>query len=1089
MKKYCSYAGGYVKKIYSCKIFKLMRLTLFLIFITVFQAYAIDSYSQNTKLSLNLNNVTVASVLEEIQNTSEFFFLFNAKLIDVDRDVSITVKDEKISEILTSLFSGQGVNWVVYDRQIILTTSDVTAISDAMQQQRKINGTVTDKEGSPLPGVNVVVTGTTQGTLTDVTGKYSFEVPQGSKSLTFSFIGMETQEITIGILTQIDITMTDLAFGLDEVIVVGYGTQKKSDITGTVASLSQERLSMVPNTNITQAIQGAMSGISINTNSGGASPDNNSIIIRGRNSIKANNNPLIVVDGFPYEGLLSDINPMDIQSIEILKDASSASIYGSRGANGVILVTTKLGIERKPKISYSGYYSVQKMIDFPVLLDGAEFYNFKMTRNASTMTLTEEEIYNSGKWIDWSDLALRNGQNQQHDISVSGSTENVKYYVSGNILNVKGLAINDQYLHANNRINIESKITDWLTLGTRTNLSYSDKGGIEPNFDDITWMSPLTKAYNNDGTLTILPNAENPNYSNPLQGTLASNIDRSYQVVTNNFLNISFPFIPGLEYRINAGVRIKLTDYASYYGRDTKRGVTNRGDAHINRSIYSNSVIENILNYSKGFEKHKISLTALYSYEGSNFSSNDLVAFGFPHDILGWYATGQAELKVPSFENSKTALISQMIRANYNYDGRYLLTLTGRRDGYSGFGSKNKWGVFPSVALGWNLANENFFPFKDLVNTFKLRTSWGKNGNQAVGAYETISRLISKDFVSGLSTLPGYIPFKLGEDNLGWETTETFNIGLDFGLLSNRIYGDINFFKSKTSDLLLGRTISSVHGITSVTQNIGKTENNGVELSIQSTNIQNDDFKWSTSANFSFIKNKIVSLYGELDQEGNEIDDIGNNWFIGEPILVNYGFEVIGVWQLDEAVESAKYGSQPGFVKLNDLDNDYDIDANDRKIIGQQDPKFFWGLTNILEYKNFMLSLFVHGVHGVTKLNTIKSDDVWTDISRNTTKKNWWTPDNPTNDFYMNKEDAEKMGGGSANYYENASFVRFKDITLAYNLPDKLLGKIGFNKFRIYVTGRNLFTITSWEGLDPELSGQRAIPLQKEYVVGLNIEF
>jgi len=938
-----------------------------------------------------------------------------------------------------------------------------------------------------LPGVTVQVKNLGTGTVSDIDGRYSLTVPEEAKTLLFSFTGFRTQEVAINGRSIIDIELAESVEALSEIVVVGYGTQKKSDITGAVTSVPKDRLEMVPNLSVAQAIQGSIPGVQVSTGSAGASPNGNSIIVRGRNSIRAGNGPLIVLDGFPYGGVLSDINPNDIESIEVLKDASSAAIYGSRGANGVILVTTKAGALGKPTIGYDGFYTTQRITNFPDILTGEEFYEFKRTRDEPSLTQTEEDIFNNRSWSNWQDLALRNGESQQHNLSISGGSENTKYYIAASYLDVKGLAVNDKFTRVTNRINLDTDIADWLTIGTRTTFSYDDESGLSPSFSGITFINPLTEAFEEDGSLAIYPNKENPNVQNPLQGTLASNSDKSYQVVSNNFVRIDLPFIPGLDYTLNAGVRYKFSDNATYFGRNTAIGLENRGQSNTFRGKIFSSTIENIINYRRDIGKSNVFLTGLYSFQDNEFSGASLAARGFPTDILEEYAAGQADLIEPSYGFNKSNIISQMLRFNYTYDGRYLLTATGRRDGYSGFGAADKWGLFPSVALGWNISRESFFPTDGIVNNLKLRLSWGQNGNQAVGSYETISRFGTNNWVSGAQTQAGYVPNRLGLDDLGWETTESINIGLDYGLWEDRIYGDLNFYKSNTTDLLLNRSISSVHGIGSVTQNIGEVQNVGFEASINSRNITGADFRWTTNANASFVNNKIVSLYGLLDEDNQEIDDLENRWFIGEPIRVNYGHRVVGVWQLDEVEEADRYGSIPGDVKLEDLDDDGDIDGDDQMLLGQQDPDFFWGLTNSFEYKNFVLRIFVHGVHGVTRRNDLLRDNVFTDVSRNTTRKNWWTPDNPTNEFYANRDGAEQMGGGTANYFENASFIRFKDVTLGYDLPTKFMSRIGLSRLRVYLTGRNLFTITDFGGLDPELNSNRAVPLQKEYVFGVNV--
>ena len=962
-----------------------------------------------------------------------------------------------------------------------------------LQQQINVSGTVNDAStGEAMGGVNIQVKGTTIGVASDAEGKFAFSVPDRNAILVFSFIGYVSREIPLNGRTSVNVALESEVLGLEEVIVVGYGTQKRSDITGTVASIPKERLEKAPNLNIAQAIQGSIPGVMIKTSSAGASPTED-IMIRGRNSIKASNKPLIVVDGLPYEGNIRDINPNDVLSIEVLKDASAAAIYGSRGANGVLLVTTKGGSEGKITFSYDGFYSVQNYSDLPDIMDGSEFYDFKMTRTPIFMTLEEKAIYEAGAWVDYYDLILRKGRSQQHNLSVSGGSKVTKYYISGTLLDVKGLTINDDYLRATNRINIESKITPWLTIGTRSQYSYEDQSGDSPSWSDAYSMNPLSEAYDVDGKLTIYPMKGQLTVGNPLQDILFENIDQSSTILTNTFAIIDFPFIKGLSYRLNAGFSFRFSDEATYRGRNTLDGLTEGGSSDTERSRYNTSAIENILSYNRNFGKHAIFGTALYSFEGNKNSSNSLSASRYPNDFLTWYASAQAEVQTPGYTYSETNLISQMLRLNYTYDSRYLITLTSRRDGFSGFGADTKWGVFPSVAIGWNLANESFFPFKELLNEFKIRASWGLNGNQAVGPYETISRLEEYNMVDDKIAIPGYRPSVLGQDNLGWESSRTINLGLDFGVLANRISGNINLYKTKTFDLLLDRTISPIQGITSITQNIGETQNAGIELSLNSRNIVWNNFIWSTNGNLSFNKNKILSLYGILDEEGHEVDDIANGWFIGQPINVNYDFKRLGTWQLDETEEAAKWNSKPGYVKIEDVNGDYKLDASDKQFIGQHDPTFLWGMTNSFSYKNVSLSVFVHGVHGATAQNTLMTDNVTAETRNNTMKKNWWTEDNPTNEWVMNNLYAEIMGGinlhTNDSYFQNQSFIRIKDISLSYNLPLSLIKKIGIEKVMFYITGRNMFTFTEWIGTDPELSSQRSTPLQKEYVFGLNLSF
>lgn len=954
-------------------------------------------------------------------------------------------------------------------------------------QNPTVSGVIKARSGEPLPGVSVVVKGTTVGVASDFDGNYSISVPEVS-TLVFRFIGYKTLEVDVSLKKSINVIMEEDINSLDEIVIVGYGTQKKSDITGTVASLDQERLESVPNVDISQAIQGAIPGISITTLSSGAAPSNDdtSIVIRGKNSILASNGPLVVVDGVPYQGQLRDINPNDVKSLEILKDASSAAIYGSRGANGVILITTKGGVEGKTVIKYDGYSSIQQLSNLPNLMDGEEFYNFKKDRDPDAITVSEQEIYDNKSWVSWPDIALRTGFSQNHNLSVSGGSKNTKFYTAFNLLDVKGIAKNDNYQRISTRVNLDTKINSWLTLGTRSTLTFGDQSGNSANFSDVFWMNPLTKPYNDDGSLNIYPWEEDTFWSNPLEGVYMENTNTSTQIVTNNFLNIEIPSIEGLQFRLNTGYRYRTTDSGTYRGRNTTEGFEKQGSSDVSRQYIKSSTIENILSYNKDLGKHRIGLTAVYSTEENERSTNSLSAEGYPNDILGWYGSSQASLIEPSYEYRKTNLISQMFRANYAFNDKYLFTFTVRRDGFSGFGEGKKWGTFPSVALGWNITNEDFFK-SDIINNLKLRGSWGRNGNQAVGAYQSIAKFRVFDNVVGNTTAPGYIPSTLGNPNLSWETSESFNIGLDFGLLKNRITGDINYYNTNTSDLLLNRSISPVHGLFEITQNIGETNNSGIEVSVSSTNIRTDNFTWSTRGNIAFVKNKIVSLYGNLDENGNEIDDLDNNWFIGKPISTNYGFQYDGVWQTDEADLAAVYGTQPGYVKIKDVNGDFVINGDDRVVQGQRDPKVVWGLTNTLNYKNIGLNFFITGVSGNTKSNDLWNTDVYQGVRRNTVNRDWWTPTNPTNTIFANDELASSQGGFQATRYEDASFVRLRDITLSYDLSDEILKKLKLSKLKLYVTGRNLVTITDWTGTDPELGSQRSTPQVKEYVLGLNI--
>ena len=1055
------------------------------------------------QISMNEHGKSVKEILSIIENETNYRFFYNDDLKSINSLVDIEISNQNINQVLDKLLASTDFDYKIMDNNLIV----IKLKSD--QQQLTVKGRITDAAtGEGLPGVSVVVKGTTIGVNTDANGNYSISVPSANSTLEFTYVGYLPQEVLVEGRTTIDLGLAVNVKALEEVVVVGYGTQKKSDITGTVTSLSKDRLEMVPNLNVTQAIMGAVPGVMIETASAGANPEQ-SIMIRGRASISADNQPLIVVDGIPYGGSMTDINPRDIGSVEILKDASAAAIYGSRGSNGVILITTKEGATGKTTFTYDGKYGVSQFIKEYNLLNGPEFWDFINTRDETPgkdyVYQTEIDNHNAGISTDWMKLALRKGQSQEHNISVSGGFKDTKFYIGAGLTDIKGVARGDNFKRITTRFNIETKLFDWLAVGTRTQLNYDDASGRDVSWYEAMIANPLGKPYDDNGNYLIYPIPENITIINPLTDLAYDDLDKSYQILTNNYLNVDVPFIKGLTYRLNSGIRTRFTDAASYGGTNTYDGYRYQGTARSSNSVNSNVVLENILNYNRTIGEHTIFLTGLYSYETNTSKSNSLSAEQFPNDILSWYGVGQAAIVAPSTSYRNSVLLSQMFRANYSYSSRYLATFTIRRDGFSGFGKDTKWGLFPSFALGWNISNENFFPLKNVFNTLKIRGSYGLNGNQAISPYSSLPKFKVASIMSGTEAMVGYKPMVMGVSDLGWEASKTFNVGLDFGLFKNRITGTIDWYRKNTFDLLLNRSISVIHGLTdetakgedwthpAVTQNIGKTRNRGIELSINSRNVVREKFQWIMNGNFSFNKNEIISLYGIKDAvTGKEVDDISNQWFIGQPVRVNYSYVWDGIWQLGEEEAAAVYESQPGYVRLKDLNNDGKLDDKDRQIIGQMDPKILWGLTNTLIYGNFSFSFFFHGVTGITAHNDRMTDDVQNDLRYNTIKKNWWTPENPSNDWYMNRKLANEMSGHGATLYESTNFIRLKDVSLAYDLPKNAISKIGLSNVRVYVSGRNLLTFTKWSGLDPELvdqDAQRNIPMQKELIFGLTFGF
>lgn len=958
-------------------------------------------------------------------------------------------------------------------------------------QTVSVQGRVLDETGSPLAGVSVQVKGDAAKTATDEQGNFRLNVAPNA-ILVFSYIGYLPLEQAVDGQSTIAVSLTPDNTNLDEVVVVGYGTQKKRDVTGSVASFSAEKLQLqsMPQTTITQSLQGRVSGMTVSTTSSNAEGNSNSIQVRGRNSISASSSPLVVVDGIPFSDQLSELNPNDIASIEVLKDASAAAIYGSRAANGVLLVTTKKGIAGSPVIAYDGYFGIDEIAYLPDLMDANSFYQTKVERyGEGALTRTEIMSNEQGINTNWIDLATHLGQRQQHALSVSGGSENTHYYVSGSLNDTKGIAINDQFKRINMRVNLDTKIRPWLTLGTNTQFGYYNRDDVSASFSGAFDMNPLALPYEEDGsTLRIVPWQEDSFFANPLEGLNVLQQDRTRSIISNNFLQVDIPFIPGLSYRLNTGYTYRYRAVETYYGRNTKSGLQAGGVSQLDSWANEDWIIENILNYNREFGDHSIAFTGLYSAQQRINTNHDLDANGFPSDIMTNFQNRFGTTFLPEDQYNSQQYISQMGRLNYSYLGRYLLTLTARRDGYSGFGADTKFGIFPSVALGWNIDQESFMEPVSWLDALKLRISYGKNGNQAIEAYSTLPALSTQFYLDNeKQTAVGFYPSSLGDPMLGWETTNQFNAGTDFALFAGRLGGSVDVYSARTSDLLLDKLISPVNGTKEIRQNIGRTANNGVDIALYGTPVASKNFKWDVDLNFSRNINKIVDV-GLYDENGNAVDDVDNRWFIGQPISVNYSYIFDGIWQEgDDIANSAQPTAKPGDVRVRDVDGNGSIGPDDRQVIGSTVPSFTAGITNTLAYKQFSLSFLLRVVEGITKYNELMN--TFFDGRTRTLNRVFWTPENPINSFPANRDDSNPFGVIYFGRQNNASFVRLSDVTLKYRFEPAKLNRWGMHNLEVFVNAKNLFTITDWEGLDPELSNQKDIPMTRTYLLGLRFGF
>jgi len=967
----------------------------------------------------------------------------------------------------------------------------------AQAQQIEIKGTVKDEQGLTLPGVIVMVSGSKQQVATNSNGQFVIQVADAGATLVVRSIGYVEQQVIPGANRNLNIVLKSSSTSLNQVVVVGYGTQKKKDVTGSISTLKvAEQLETMPQTNLGQALQGRMAGVSVVTNGASAEGGNNEIQVRGKRSLTASNGPLVILDGVPYGGSLSEISPDDIESLDVLKDASSAAIYGARASNGVILVTTKKGKSGKAKISYNSNFGIDEVAFIPKFMDGPTFYKNKVDRiNQAAISPTEQRGLDNGVSTNWVDIATRTGSRQQHGLGVSGGTDDTHYYLSGNYNDTKGIAKNDRFKRITLRLNMDSKINSWITIGTNTQFGSSNRDGEPASFSDAFAMNPLISPYNADGSINIIPWPEDQFFKNPLEGLNVISQDRTKSVITNNFVKVDIPYIKGLSYRLNTGYTYLSNGVEQYYGRNTKIGFTSRGQSLVSNQSTEDWLLENIVSYTRTFGKHTIDFTGLYSSQKRTIVKHQVTGSGFPSDIQTFYQNGIAASLLGADEYTQEANISQMGRLNYSFNSKYLVTLTARRDGFSGFGDNTKFGIFPVIALGWNITEEDFMKGYTWIDNLKLRTSYGKVGNQAIGPYSTLPQLTAQHNLNTDKTPAlGYRPNRLGDPSLGWESTLGFNLGLDFALLKNRITGAVDFFSTKTSDLLLDKSISPVNGVRSIRQNIGATNNRGIDIYISSVNIKNKDFSWSTDLNFSRSLSKIDNV-GLTDANGNYISDIGNRWFIGQPADVNFGYVFDGIWQTgDNIAGSAQPAAKPGDVKVKDISGpngvpDGNISATyDRVVISNAVPDFVAGITNNFSYKNFSLSFFIRAVQGVSKTNPLLN--TYFDGRNGAIDRVFWTAQNPINTYPANREDANPLGVGYfGDKTSNASFIRLQDVSLSYSLPKRVTEKLRLARLQFFVNAKNLATVTDWTGLDPEFTSQTDRPQLRSYLIGLRTQF
>ncbi len=1082
------------------KILMVMKLTTFFLLIGILTVTA-RGFSQQARFDLSLQNGTLQALFQEIENQSEYNFFYKDDQINVNKTITLTVKNSPIEEVLASAFRNTGITYKVVDKVIVITPNTA-------YQKLLISGTLSSAStGETLPGVNILVKGSGTGTISGNDGTYSIEVPDANSVLVFSYIGYKTVEIPVSGQSVINVRMEESTEILEELIVVGYGRVKKSDITGSVASVTADDLTAYPAADAIQALQGMAAGVQVQSTNGEPGSGYN-ISIRGNTSINASSDPLIVVDGFPGAEMPP---PEDIASMEVLKDASSTAIYGSRGANGVVLISTKSGKSGVFKIDFSASSSFQREINRLEVLNATDY--------AALINEIDPGFYNEpssyGEGTDWQDLIYRNGLLQNYQLSVSGGTDAISYYLSGTYYDQQGIVINSDYQRYSFTSNIKAQVLDWVSIGANIHARSVDRNGIRsqtggyyaPSVPDLAYkFSPTVGVYDEEGNLTVTDRGIPAD--NPYGQATEYMIEEISDLKQGNFFT-ELDLLKNLKFKATLGLSTNNARDGRYITSKTERGSSLDGEANLSYDLSKNLASENYFTYTNAFgDLHKITLMAGYSYQSFHYEGlENEYASGFPTDAFLWWNMGAAT-GIPTYDSylTKSKLSSYYGRLNYGLNGKYLLTFNARYDGSSRFAANQKWAFFPSGALAWNINKEAFMSDVAFISQLKLRMSYGVTGNQAIRPYQSLATLTDV-FTTDRGRIVSAI--KLGttsNPNLTWESTAQMDIGLDIALLKNRISITADYYDMITSDLLFAVPVARFSGFSYQLQNIGEVRNSGFEFAANAR-ILTGKLEWNTNANISFNRNKILKLV-ENDTEGNDIyygtapvEGAGSQYTQilreGESVGVFYGYVYEGV--LQEGDTPLTNADGVGGEKFKDVTPDGILDDKDRVIVGNPHPDFIWSWNNNLMLGGFDLNVFIQGSQGGDMINYTRME-LGTLNGRNnatTDALDRWTPANTDTDIPM--ADISNSAVFSDRWVEDGSYIRLKNVSLGYNINAEFLRKRKIRSTRIYVSAQNILTLTKYKGVDPEISYNNSstnlgldyagYPNTKSYTVGINIGF
>ena len=1108
-----------------------MKLSMLFMFTVLLTMQANTSNAQRTKITLNLNDISVERLIDEIESKTDFHFVYQIKQVDLKRKVSIKVNQELVTTILERIFSDTKTTHKVVDNQVFLKERIVPTPSNSEKStpdlpdlQTIVTGQVTDEKGTPLPGANIVEKGTTNGVTADFDGNFSIELLQDDAALVVSYIGFSTKEVPLNDQTTINVQLLESAAGLDEVVVVGYGVQKKSDITGAVSNISEEKLQSRPTSNFSDALQGRSSGVQIRQ-SGGDLDGKFQIAIRGVGSVTGSNDPLIVVDGVPLiSASFSTINPKDIASIDILKDASATAIYGARAANGVVIITTKKGKVGKPQLTYSSDLSVEHISErYDVMSTEQQRLLFVEAFKNSNRSTTVYDDPSNPIWQvdnDWQDLGTRAGIRQIHNFNYSGGTENTQYSASASYQNRAGTLLNTDLKTYSLRINLSTQVNDWLKISTNITGSYQPQNYSEGDdwgpsgYRGFVYHHSYTPAYDGNGELANIDTSSAPFFganSNPLVPLLLPTRELNTTRLLGNF-QANMKLMDGLFFNTNLGgdlVRVEGYFYNPIY--EIGRMINTQGSVTVSNNSDTNWVADATLDYTKEFNKHNLKLLVGVSAQQFLLRRTAASGTGTIDNALNQLSNQTSFNSTGS--NVKGGLASTFARLNYGFDNRYLLTATVRRDGSSRFGPDKRYGVFPSASLAWRVSQESFLKNSTTLNDLKFRVSYGLTGNQNIGNFEFITRAASTPYVYGNTVVVGNSASNIGNPSLQWEANKQLDIGMDFALFKSRISGTIDYYDKKSENLLIQNPIPLTAGVPNAPiVNIGSVRNSGVEFAIFSRNLTGN-FKWSTDFNIAYNKNEVLDIGSnsageplEIPGQNIPLSNVPTNLTVaGRPVGAFNMYVYDGIWQLGEEAEAATwFNAVPGDPKYKDLNNNGLLDAGDRAFVGNPHPKFIGGMDNTFAYKNLSLSVFMNFASGNKLYNTARNlfSRGVPFVQNFAEAADFWTPDNPDA-----TAPRPSQGGttttlatlASTRFLEDASFLRVKNVSLTYDLPGKIFETSFISSAQFTLSATNLLTFTKYTGLDPEASSRESLlsagidytpyPNTKQYNLGVKLGF